>query len=418
MSTRTTSLQERIEIVDRHLAGESLPKIAQSLGLHKDTARKWWRKYRKLGWAGINSTYGRKPRGALSQYDPLCKFVALRLKLEHPAWGLDLLRLHMSRRPSLAGKSLPGRTALHNYLKPYYSRFRPQPRYPTNRPEQKDPRATFAHQCWQMDFKGRERIKGLGWVMSLNICDAFSSAPLAGKIFSHKDKNPLSKVNWQVIQAQLRECFVTWGKPLYLKMDRDPLFVGSTRFEWPGSLLLWLIGLGIKPIVNRAATPTDNANVERINLTWLNHVGITTLSYKSETQLQVEANQAWEDRRRYLPSRNRNCNNKPPLTAIPELVHSKRDYDPKTEAQSFHIQKVHQYLEKWQWKRQVDTHGRISLGGFQKSISKQHSGHMVKVKFISQKKAFEVFDMDGNSLRVFSLPIISTQHLTQVGGAT
>jgi len=64
-------------------------------------------------------------------------------------------------------------------------------------------------------------------------------------------------------QADLRALFCRWGLPDALRMDRDAVFVGSCRLEWPGTLLLWLIGLGVQPIINRAYRPTDNAIVER-----------------------------------------------------------------------------------------------------------------------------------------------------------
>lgn len=417
MAKRSTTYEERMQIVERHKNGESLPAIARSMSLNRFTTRKWWRIYRNQGWDGLHTKLGRKPSGVLSSYDSLIKYAVLRLKREHPGWGLDVLLLQMSRRPSIKGKKLPKRSALNNYLKPYYHRFGSMPRYPTGRPEQPKQTSKAVHECWQMDFKGSVKIKGVGKAMPFNVCDAFCSAPLQGVVYTHPKANPLSNVTWRDIQNNLRRTFTKWGMPLQLKMDRDPLFIGSSRFEWPSSLLLWLVGLGIQPIVNPKATPTKNTNVERINRTWFNHVGWTTLEYSSQA-LQKATDQAWNDRRLHLPSRNPKCKNQPPMVALPELKHSTRYFDPQKETQIFDMNKVYQYLSQWTWKRQIDTHGRISLGGNQRAISKDHIGQIVKVLFVPSTGLFEAIDLNGNILKSFSIPNITLEYLNSNGGIT
>lgn len=414
MSKRTTTYEERVQIIERHLKGESLKQISLALGFNIYCIRKWWRKYRTQGWPGLNTQLGRPAKGGFSSFDSLVKYVALRLKLENPGWGLDVIILHLGRRASLKGKQLPKRTTLHNYLQPYYHRFGNRPRYPTKRPEQSDNSPQEVHGRWQMDFKGYVKIEGVGKVSPFNICDEYSSAPLQSTIYSHPQAQPLTGVTWRDIQKVLRRTFERWGKPGELKMDRDPLFIGSTRFEWPSALILWLIGLGITPIINPRARPTKNANVERYNKTWLYHVGMTTKTYTVET-LQAFTDQAWEDRRCFLSSRNRHCKNHPPMVALPELKHSKRYYDPITEKQDFEMDKVYKYLSQWSWKRQLDTHGRISVGGVQRAISKNHKGQIVRVSFVTPSNLFEVEDLEGKMLRQFAIPNISLDYLTRGG---
>ena len=413
MAKKTLTSQEKVSIIERHKKGESLTKIAKDLAYNKYTVRKWWRKYRDLGWQGLQTKIGRTSIGSLSSFDRLIKYVALRLKSENPGWGLDVILLHLSRRASLKGKKLPKRTALHNYLSPYYSRFRLTYRYATGRPAQLVVRPNGVHIRWQMDFKGYVFINGIGYAMPFNVCDEYSSCPLQSILYIHPTTNPATGLTWRNIQRNLRLAFQQWGKPLELKMDRDPLFIGSTRLEWPGSLLLWLIGLGITPIINPTATPTKNAQVERSNRTWLNHVGKTKVKHTIET-FQHLVDQAWEDRRLYLPSRNPNCKGQPPMVAIPELRHSKRFYRPKQEKQTFNMNKVYHYLSQWSWKRQIDTHGRISIGSVQRKISskKEHHGQIVKVLFVPSIQTFQAIDLDGHILKKFSIPNISLDFLT------
>ena len=107
---------ERVRIVERHIGGATLRAIAESLDLNLFTVRHWWRVYRDGGWSALTpAAKGPGRCGALGRFDPMVKYVVLRLKREHPGWGLPMLRLHMQRRPSLAGLALPQNTALWSY---------------------------------------------------------------------------------------------------------------------------------------------------------------------------------------------------------------------------------------------------------------------------------------------------------------
>ena len=126
MRPRATTHRERIEMIQQHQAGDSFRQIAEQMGLHRDTVRSWWRVWQREGWAGLKPKDRHRPgRGPLSSFDPLVRYGALRLKREHPHWGPDTLLLNLSRRPSLAGKALPSRSALAAYLQPYLLRIRP-----------------------------------------------------------------------------------------------------------------------------------------------------------------------------------------------------------------------------------------------------------------------------------------------------
>jgi putative transposase len=201
---RNTKHAQRVEMVERHLKGESLAHIARDMGLNYYTIRTWWRAYRDAGWEGlVPKSPGPPKTGALSDFEPVVKYVALRLKRENPAWGLDVLRLHMKRRRSLTGKRIPRRTALYNYLKPFYPRFRPDYRGRTSQPSPPATDTQAVHQRWQMDFKGRESIAPEGQVAPWLVCDEFSSAPLAGIIYTKCTGEPKAGLSWRDLQANL-----------------------------------------------------------------------------------------------------------------------------------------------------------------------------------------------------------------------
>jgi transposase InsO family protein len=344
----------------------------------------------------------------------LVKYVALRLKREHPGWGVDVVLLHLQRRPSLVGKRLPKRSTLAAYFQSFSPRLKEHRRLPTHRPTPAVEPVDDVHQRWQMDFKGRIYLTSIGYVQPLMICDEWSSAPLAAILYTSRTGMPTKGMNFRDVQAALRTVFTQWGLPDQLRMDRDPLWVGSPRLEWPGTLLLWLVGLDIVPVINRAARPTDNAQVERLNRTWFEHVALGT-TYTDLAQLQHSSDQAWQDRRNALPSRNPHCQNLPPLVACPGLSVPRRRYTPAIEPDLFDLQRVYHYLSQWDWQRKVDCNGQISLADINYFVGRAYSGQVVQVRFDALNAVFVATAMDGTVLNRFASPVITQEYILGVG---
>jgi transposase InsO family protein len=305
---------------------------------------------------------------------------------------------------------LPKRTALYNYLRPFLPRLNDAGRVRTKRPNPEPERTQQVHQRWQMDFKGNVRLADGSQVAPWLTCDEHSSAPLAAQLYSTHRGDPRQGLTFRDIQADLRAAFTQWGRPQQLRMDRDPLWVGSTRMEWPGTVLLWLVGLGIQPIVNPPGKPTDNAQIERLNRTWNQHVyrGQETLDPQA---LQQATDQAWQDRRQALPSNNRHCRRRPPLVAFPELLTAERPFHPDLETKVFEMERVYAYLSEWQWERKVDKTGSISVADFNRLVSRDHYRQIVKVRFDPQEKVFRAAAVDEHPLATFTLPIIAPDYI-------
>jgi hypothetical protein len=115
-----------------------------------------------------------------------------------------------------------------------------------------------------MDFKGDEPLaRGAPILVPWAVSDEASGAPLARFMHAVRVRGNHRGLTTRHVQADLRRVFAQWGLPDALRMDRDAVFIGSSRLEWPGLLLCWLVGLGIRPIINRSFRPTDNSLVER-----------------------------------------------------------------------------------------------------------------------------------------------------------
>ena len=408
MERRIVAHSERVIIIEKKLQGMSVKQIAQEHQLNWYTVRRWWRRYRDGGWEGLISPPSQRPaEGVLSTFDPMVGYVALRLKRAHPGWGADVILLKLRQRASLVGKKLPSRSTLSAYLQPYLQRIKGNRRV-TQRPPVPRLPVTQAHECWQMDFKGAEQLGSCGSFAPFMVVDALTSAPL----HTHLYPGTLKGVGWRDVQHALRTVFTQWGLPDFLRMDRGSIFVGSTRLEWPSGLLLWLVGLGVNPIINRPYRPTDNAQVERQNGVWQQHVA-NGATFTTQVAAQRATDQARHDRLTHLPSRNPVCQGQAPLVACPDLLTPRRVYQPDHEADYFDWERVALYLSDWRWLRQVDSTGCISLANRHISVGRVYAEQAVAVHFDLDADQFvaQACDDAGTSLRQFSLPEVTPTYL-------
>jgi len=318
--------------------------------------------------------------------------------------------LHLRRHASLDGKPLPSRSAIAAYLSPYLARIKGH-RVVTKRPKQSRPKAKAVHECWQMDFKGAEHLGDFGTSAPFMVVDALSSAPLHTQLYP----GHLKGVTWRNVQQELRTAFTTWGLPDFIRMDRGSIFIGGSRLEWPSGLLLWLVGLGVYPIINRPHRPTDNAQVERQNRVWKNHVAWGA-NFETMEDAQKETDQARDDRLKMLPSWNRVCKGHAPLVACPDLIIPRRHYSLEKESCLFDFERVMLYLSDWRWIRRVDKTGCISLGNRNISGGRQYAGEAVEAVFDLDEEQCMALTCDDarTALCCFSLPEITPAYIMQL----
>ena len=411
--SRITTHAQRVEMIERHLAGESLPSIAATLGLNRYTVRQIWRTFRQQGWAAVGPPRPGPPRrGPLASAPLRLKLRLLRLKWQHRRWGVDKLRLELTRSPGLQGLTIPHRTALAAYLARFGTRLRRPRRHPTQRPNAAPPHLVCApHGCWQMDFKGDAEVAGCQLrVAPFLVCDSASGAPLGGQMHAIRGRGDRLGLSVRDVQADLRLLFARWGLPDALRMDRDPLFVGSSRLEWPGPLLLWLVGLGITPIINRAYQPTENAIVERNHQTWEAHV-LSGSAYPDLATLQQATEQAFADRREQLPSRHPGCEGRPFLVAFPALATPRRRYSLAEEAQLFELARVDQYLAGWRWRRTVDQTGRLSLANRNYKVGTSYRGQSITIRFDPAERTLVGRRADGAEVGRWVVPEVDPAYI-------
>ena len=389
MTIKTTVEQRRL-FWQRHLRGETYHEIADAFGLSCGCVRYWCRRQRDGG--SVQTINQRKPAGLLSRFDPLVRYVLLRLRLQHPRWGPGTLRYHMSRRPSLQGIDLPSVAQIGRYLHqwPRFRRKRKQQKQKRTRPNP----ATREHERWQVDFKlGIPLLDGTQVNMhtvrdEVGAVCITASATLAGPV-----GQPARRVTRHELQTTLRAGFLYWQTlPEEVQTDGEPVFVGHTADSFPSKFTLWLAGLGIRHRIIRPGKPTDNAEVERANQT-LDAYVIAGNQHLSAPELQRALLVGVEELAFHLPSQAHGCKGQPPVVAHPLLLARPRPFAPEQELALFDLHLVDAYLAQFTWERKVGKTGQICIGGHHQyySVGRAFARQYVQVRFDPSDRHFVFF---------------------------
>jgi transposase InsO family protein len=137
------------------------------------------------------------------------------------------------------------------------------------------------------------------------------------------------------VQQQLCQVFECWGQPGSIRVDNGAPFGSPTGYA-PPPLSLWLIGQGVNMIWNKPYRPTQNAKVEKLQVTDSPQdplgLGHTTSRWAevSKARTTEELQQRLErivtmQRERYPVRR---LEGKTRLQAFPALLSGKRPYRP------------------------------------------------------------------------------------------
>src|SRR5512143_3035270 len=112
-----TNYPERLKIDQLSKKGLTDRQIAEQLGLSISTVRKWRRRFKTGGKAGLLSQMGRPRRGALSSYSTEMRNQLKTWCKQHPGWGAKTLQTELSLSETFRDQRLPSRASLARWLK-------------------------------------------------------------------------------------------------------------------------------------------------------------------------------------------------------------------------------------------------------------------------------------------------------------
>ena len=397
-ATRATTVQQRREMAYLADQGETYQSVADQTGVSFWTARKWIRQARRGGLAALVTTFGRPDTGPMSGFDPLVRYVALRLKRQHKTWGAAYVVKKMGERPSLKDEKLPDPTTVWRYWRSFGDRL-----FPKRRPAQpKRLPAGVVHGVWQMDTKESVPVAGVGVVTFNQARDEFGRATVMHRIHpAERPEQRIVKLTTAQVQQDCRIAFTEWGLPDAIQTDHASTFADADPTPFPTQLTLWWVGLGIEPRL--ISSPQQNGCVERGHRT-LNERTLIDQHFDGAGELQKQVNVDWHELNAECPSRAKGCNGQPPLVAHPELLVPRHPYCPEWELDLFDLKRVDEYLAARTWIRSVSEVGQVSLGGRRYGMGAAWAGQTVSICFDPEQRQFVFTQVKPKTKRGQRLP--------------
>ncbi len=374
---RQTTLEDRSAIAAAMKAKEAVRETAQRLQWRESTIHKWRRKLRSGGAQALETAMGRPAQGAMSSQGEEMREHVLRLRARHPGWGPKTLHMELRRDPAFAGQKIPSAATIGRLLKATALSVLYEPHVALPPPAASDIAA--AHERWEMDARGHERIDDVGVVALIDINDRFSHLRILSYPCVLGERRADRHASTEDYQTALRLAFLDWGMPRSIQVDHDSVFYDNkSRSPYPTRFHLWLIALGIDLTFGRPNIPKDQAMTERSHQLWDKQV----LSGQSFTDWQ-ELFYALLERRTVLNAclPCRSLNERTILEAFPEATHSQRHFALEHEAELLDLDRIDAYLARGRWYRWVGDNGTLSLGGYTYSVGYRYRGKQLEITF-------------------------------------
>ena len=195
------------------------------------------------------------------------------------------------------------------------------------------------------------------------------------------------------MQHQLRTCFEHWGLPKALRVDNGSPW--ATQSDIPSALALWLVGLGVKVIVNRPGQSTDNGIVERdhgVLAGW-----VEPHQAHSLPDFQKQLDWAQQMQREGYPA----IKGTTRLETYPGLRTNARRYARAQEQGFWQMQRVLDYLATRLWIRRVDQVGRISLFSTAYSVGRAYKRQSVTIHLDARTRHWVIESEQGQLLKCY-----------------
>jgi transposase len=391
----STSLQDRVTVLELAQAGLTDNAIAQRLGWHLATVRKWRRRGQQHGRPGLVSRVGRPVTGALSSFSAPVRETLQTWRQQHPGWGPDTLLAEAGQADDLAGHRLPKRATLAHWLKEQrltrsYQRHRELPQPPADAPQ-------AAHAAWEMDAYGTVCVPGVGMISLINLNDCFSRVKLLSFPCWVGDQQVTRHPDTPDYLLVLRLAFLRWGLPGQLRVDRDSIFFDNTsKSPFPTQLHLFLLGLNVDLLIGPPHQPRKRAITERSHQTWDQQV-LTGQRFADWDALW----RALEARRDFLNHdlACRGSDNLPPLIAHPQAATPRRPYSPAQEPTVFDVERIATYLSQGQWFRKASNVGVVTIGNQHYGLGQTWAKHEVQITFDPADRCLVCLHQDGQQTK-------------------
>ncbi|MCK5945411.1 MAG: integrase core domain-containing protein [Planctomycetes bacterium] len=254
--TKTDPVSERQKFVRLVLKGQvTMTQACQQFGISRKTGYKILARHAELGMAGLADA-SRAPKTHPNQAPPDVEAAVLRVRKAHPTWGSKKILWALEREHP--DRAWPARSTVDAILKRagvVVPRRRRRRRQPTSPPVVE---AAAPNDVWSMDYKGWFRVGDGTRCDPLTVNDVCTRASLACRaMVAPKTAD---------VQQRLTETFRAFGMPRYMLSDGGPPF-GSTGLGRLSRLGVWLVRIGVVPVLIEPGRPDQNGRHERFHET-------------------------------------------------------------------------------------------------------------------------------------------------------
>jgi len=246
----TDVMSQRIEFVVRALRGDAtISDLSREYGVSRKTGHKWLKRYEEVGNLQGLEELPRRPRTSPNQTSKAIEDRVVELREKYGWAGKKLSRLleqeGISLSPSTADRIVKRRGLVR--------------RDKSSRPAQRRFERLYPNELWQMDFKGKYRLRGGGRCYPLSLLDDHSR--FAPGLFA------LSDPDTQAVHLSLVSVFERYGLPESILCDHGTPWWCSSSGYGLTRLSVELIKQGIKLIHCGFAHPQTQGKVERFHRT-------------------------------------------------------------------------------------------------------------------------------------------------------
>jgi putative transposase len=254
--TQTDRVLERQKFVKAILSGRAtMTEACRQFGISRKTGYEVMARHAERGMAGLADA-SRAPKTHPNQSSPEVEGAVLRVRKAHPTWGSKKILAMLDReRPD---KTWPARSTIDAILK---RAGVVEPRGKRNRRQPSAPpfvEATAPNDVWSMDYKGWFRVGDGTRCDPLTVNDAFSRASLVCKAMVAPKLDD--------VRRRLEEAFDAYGLPRFMLSDSGPPF-GSNGLGRLSRLGVWLVRIGVVPVLIEPGRPDQNGRHERFHET-------------------------------------------------------------------------------------------------------------------------------------------------------
>jgi putative transposase len=246
----TCQVCRRQQVVELVHSGVEIAEAARLCGMSRAKVYKWLARFDEGGDPALEDrSRARRDPGRFE--GPVAeRLVELRLKY---GWGPKKLLKCLAREGAedLPAPSTVGALLARHGLVRHRQRRQTHVPYCHAGPAPSEPNAR-----WTMDFKGGFRLGNGAKCLPFTLRDAASR-----KILSIR---AMPSVRTDPVRTELEDVFRECGLPEELQSDNGPPFA-STGLSCLSKLSVWLLKLGVVPLLSRPGKPQDNGGHERMH---------------------------------------------------------------------------------------------------------------------------------------------------------